>query len=98
MNWTRKEKVASTILGSIATIYLMFSVFGPSSNITYFLFFYMGVASNAFALTFSPHILFEKVSMQGFKIRGPIMYGTSALLGITGNICLIYGAFLWLSK
>jgi hypothetical protein len=80
INWSHREKRASAIIGGISAVFLAASFFGPILDVPSKFFLFIGVALNGFALAISPHVLFERVSVKGFKLRGPMLFGSSAVL------------------
>ena len=95
-NWTHREKRASAIIGGISTVSLTVAFFGPIIDVPSKFFFFIGIALNGFALAISPHVLFEPVSIKGFKLRGPLLVGGSALLALCGNTCFLLSLWYWL--
>lgn len=93
IKWTPREKRASAIIGGISSVFLAVAIFGPSINNPSIFFLNLAIALNGFALAISPHVLFEPVSIKGFKLRSPMLVGGAALLGLCGNTCLLL--FLW---
>ena len=96
INWTSRERRASAIIGGISTVFLTVAIFGHGIDVPSKFFFYIGIALNGFALAISPHVLFEPVSIKGFKLRSPILVGGAALLALCGNTCLLLSFWYWI--
>jgi len=95
-NWSPREKRASAIIGGISSVFLAFAFFGPIIDVPSKFFIFIGIALNGFALAISPHVLFERVSFKGFKLRGPLLFGSSAVLAICGITCFLLSLWYWL--
>ena len=97
INWSRREKIASAIIGGISSAFLAISFFNPIIAFPSKYFLFVGIAINGYALAISPYILFEPVSFEGFKLRGPILAGGAALLAICGATCFVLSFWYWLT-
>ncbi len=95
-NWTYGEKRASVIIGGLSSVFLAVAFFGSIIDVPSKFFLFIGLALNGFALAISPHVLFERVSVKGFKMRGPLLFGSSAVLAICGNTCFLLSFWYWL--
>lgn len=95
-NWSHREKRASAIIGGISSVFLSVAFFGPIIDVPSKFFIFIGVAFNGFALAISPQVLFERVSLKGLKLRGPLLFGSPAVLAICGNTCFLLSFWYWL--
>lgn len=93
-----KERRAASIVGSLATIFFVVAILNYESGDLVFSYWCMGIALGGYALALSPHVLFERVSLDGFRMRGPMMYGSSAAFALLGNACFILAIFAWLAS
>jgi hypothetical protein len=95
-NWSHREKLASAIMGGISSVFLAVAFISPIIDVPSKFFIFIGLGLNDFALAISPHVLFERVSVNGFKLRGPLLFGSSAVLAISGNTCFLLSLWYWL--
>lgn len=95
-NWPCRERLASAIVGAIAAAFLACGV--AASSTEYAAYYFWGVALSGFSLALSPHLLFERVSIEGFKVRGPVFYGGSAILALLASVCFVTALLVWASS
>jgi hypothetical protein len=93
--WTSRERSASAIVGAFGAAFLALAIVAPPPEYTPL--FRLGIAFNGFALALSPHVLFEGVSLDGLKLRGPYLFGASAVLEFLSLWCLIVALLYWLT-
>lgn len=96
--WSRKEKLASAIIGSIATVFLIIVVTGVDSANVVEASRNGGVAFVGYALALSPKILFEKVSLRWLKESNLPLFGASALFMLVGQVLLAFSYVYWFLK
>ena len=94
--WNRKEKLASAIIGSIATIFLVSVLVTPISGNLAKAWWNAAIAFNGFAFALSPKVLFEKVSLKNLKENSWVVFGASAVLLLLGEVFMVFAGICWL--
>ena len=93
--WTRKQKIASLVIGVVAMLFLFASLNELSVHKPISMFLYLGIAMNGFSMAMSPRALSQNVSFKGGRLNGPILFGGSAIFSVGGNVCVLIAVLSW---
>lgn len=96
MELMRHERIASALCGGISVFVLIMAFASQERAAPHSTLFVLGFCSEGISLALAPEVLFQHVSFkQLLELKGPIRYGTAAILSVIAIVCFMLAAVFW---